>query len=165
MLGTPGAVARGCPRSARVRRSHVVLVALGLSAAAAGAGWWLFGRHAEEGPVRTRGLRDYECGEPGKVYFGRLPIIRRPASVVSAEAYAQIPEYARIRNEGIGADTPQYTLLMKTVSDRFLAAVAEVARTHDHDVIAERGAIQRGGPDVPEVPDRTADVVAALARR
>jgi hypothetical protein len=114
--------------------------------------------------VRERGLRDYRCDDTGKVYYGRLPIIRRPMSVDSNQAYARIPEFVRIRREGISAETPQYTLLMKAATDRFVAAISQVARANDHDVVAERGAIQRAGPEVPEVPDRTPEVLTALGR-
>src|SRR5690349_4450802 len=93
-------------------------------AIAVGAGVFLWNRdHGNE--ARVRGLRDYNCDEPGKVYFGRLPLIRRPAFVASSDVYARIPEYARIRAEGISAETPLYTLLMKKASDVFLSAVAE----------------------------------------
>lgn len=139
-------------------RGWGVAAVLGLCVAAPGTG-------CGEQAMRERGLRDYRCDEPGRVYFGRLPLIRRPASVASSDAYGRIPEYVRIRDERISPDTPLYTLLMKAATDHFLAAVAEVARAHDHDIVAERGAIQRADPDVPEVPDRTVEVLAALARR
>lgn len=128
---------------------------------AAGAGaWWFWPGES----VALRGAQEYQVLDRARLYLGSAYAIRTPAVVRADAAYAQIPEYRRIAAEGLTPDGPQYHLLLKTASDKFLAALRPIAAAHGHDTVAEVGAIRVVNPGSPVPPDLTAEVVAALGR-
>lgn len=130
--------------------------------AAAGITWFVL---ASGSGVRERGLLDYRCDDPGRVYVGRLPVIRNPAVVESARAYAVIPEFVQLRAEGLSQDTPRYQFLMKAASDRFLLALRALAARLGHDVVAEVGAIRVLRDNLPPPPDITEQLLHELPPR
>ena len=98
-----------------------VLVAIGLVVVAV-AGlvtWYLIEGDGE----KDRGRRAYKVQDYNKVYYGNPRVMRRPAVVRLATVYAQIPEYQQIRSQRLGENDPKYHLLMRTVSEKFGAAV------------------------------------------
>ncbi|MDJ0522220.1 MAG: hypothetical protein QNJ90_09120 [Planctomycetota bacterium] len=112
--------------------------------------------------ARSRGFGSYFCDSPKRVYYGRPDFVRKPCAVSADRIYERIPEYQRIKREGIPHDHPRYHLLMQKATQRFSAAVRAMAGKHGHDVVAEIGTCRANKPGVPEPPDRTNEVLAEL---
>lgn len=140
-----------------------MVVAGVLAVAGAGATWALLRKPDE---VASRGgILDYRCDDPGKVYVGRLPVIRNPAVVTSQRVYDVLPEFQQIRAEGLRDDVPRYGFLMKAASDRFLQALRGLAARLGHDVVTEVGAIRTLRSDVPAPPDLTDQLLREVGGR
>lgn len=112
--------------------------------------------------VAYAGVGDYSCSDPKKVYFGNHRLFRRPCTVSCDRVYQRIPEYQEILRRGLTDKDPHYHLLMKKATKRFTAAIKSMARSKNHDLVAEVGAVRRNKKKAPKIPDRTADALRAL---
>ena len=68
----------------------------------------------------------------------------------------------QILDKGLTDNDVKYHFLMKKAAKRFGAAVKAMARQHGHDLVAEPGAVTKANPKAPDIPDRTAETIAAL---
>lgn len=93
------------------------------------------------------------------VHYGALEGSERPAVVEAARVYPAIPAYRQIGERGLTTDDAAYWVLMERAERAFKRAVAQAAREADHDVVVEKGGLDR------EAPDLTAAVLALIARQ
>ena len=114
------------------------------------------------GSLARAGVGDYTVTDPNKVYSGNPRLFQRPAVVSCDRVYTRIPEYQEILRRGLTDKDPRYHLLMKRATARFSAALKKMARKHNHDLVAERGAMRKQNPKASDIPDRTDDVIRAL---
>jgi hypothetical protein len=139
--------ARRAPRATPIVLALVALVAFGGPALA-------------EERVDEKG---YRCSDdPSLVYLGNPKLFQKPAVVSSDRVYRQIPEYREILDKGLTTKDVRYHFLLKKASEKFSKAVKASAREHDHDLVAEIGAVT-AGKEATAPPDRTDDVIQRLS--
>jgi hypothetical protein len=105
---------------------------------------------------------NYRCPDATRVYMGNARLFQSPCHIEADAIYRQIAEYREILDKGLTDRDVNYHFLMKKAAAKFNAAVRAMAREHHHDLVAEVGTIAKARDDAPDVPDRTAQAIAAL---
>lgn len=94
------------------------------------------------------------------VYYGKVEGAKRPAEVVAATVFNEIPEYREIKKRGLTEQDAEYWILLNKANQKFYRAVRKVAEENRYDVVTEKGAFKFEG----EVPDVTQRVIDALEK-
>ncbi len=81
------------------------------------------------------------------------------ATVSSRLVFDETPEYKQIAKRKLSPATAEWTLLVKSASDKFKAAVAKAASEAGYDLVAETGAVTVEGG---KLDDATSAVLARL---
>ncbi len=109
----------------------------------------------DKGPV-------YRVNDPTLVYQGNPRLFHKPAAVSADRVYRAIPEYQEILRKNLTDKDVQYHFLMKKASDKFCAAIRDVALAGGYDLIAGVGAVSPATAETPPVPDVTDAAIAKL---
>ena len=104
----------------------------------------------------------YRCVDATRVYLGNARLFQSPCHVESDTVYRRIAEYREILDRGLTDNDVQYHFLMKKAAKQFNAAIKAMSTSYDHDLVAEAGSVVKARDDAPDVPDRTAEAIAAL---
>ncbi len=92
------------------------------------------------------------------VYHGRMDGAKKPAELVAADVFREIPEYKKIKDGGLKDGDAEYWVLLNKANERFRQALRKVADDAKYDVVVEKGSAKFGS--VP--PDITQPVIGAL---
>lgn len=104
----------------------------------------------------------YRVNDPSLVYQGNPRLFKKPCAVSADRVYRAIPEYREILDKNLTDKDVRYHFLMKKASDKFVAAIREVARAGGYDLVAGTGAVSGTSADSPPIPDVTDAVIAKL---
>lgn len=113
------------------------------------------------GPAQAA-VGNYRCPDATRVYMGNARLFQSPCHVEADAVYRQVSEYREILERRLTDRDVDYHFLMKKAAAKFNAAIKAMAREHTHDLVAEVGTIVKARDDAPDVPDRTAQAIAAL---
>ncbi|MEM7165465.1 MAG: hypothetical protein AAF581_08375 [Planctomycetota bacterium] len=98
--------------------------------------------------------------DPTKVYLGKPQSFKKPAIVHFAKVTPFIPEYRKIKEEGLKPTDAEYQILAQEGSKRFRRTVKAVAKKKGFDLVAEHNAVLP--PPGTVLTDLTKEVVKKL---
>jgi hypothetical protein len=133
-------------------RARVVAVVLALVFAVPATA---FGDAKDSKPV-------YRIDDPAVVYLGNPRLFKKPCEVSADTVYRAIPEYREILEKNLTDKDVRYHFLMKKASDKFAAAVKELAKDRSYDLVAGKGGVIPNLADAPAVPDETDGAIQRL---
>jgi hypothetical protein len=113
-------------------------------------------------PAHADGKPAYRVDDPTLVYLGNPRLFKKPCVVSADRVYRAIPEYREILEKNLTEKDVRYHFLMKRASDKFGAAVKDLARDLGHDLVAATGAVAANTADAPPVPDCTDAAIQRL---
>ena len=88
-----------------------------------------------------------------QVYYGRAATCKTPAVVDADRAFRAIPEYKKILDDKLTDADARYSLLLVKATRKFRAAVEAAATAGGYDLVANTGAVDWPGHDVPDITD------------
>jgi hypothetical protein len=97
-------------------------------------------------------------------YFGDPASFRTPAVVRADAVFLSVPEYRTLVRERLKEGDARYWFLLSRASQRFRAAVERAARDAGHDLVAETGAVDWPGHEIPDITTAANDEVEAALR-
>ena len=95
------------------------------------------------------------------VLYGNSHKFSKPATCNSANVFKNIAEYQQIQKDGLTQKDAKYWILLEQANQKFSKALADVAKTKSHDLVAEVGGITAEGVDVPDLTDAVNEKVKA----
>jgi hypothetical protein len=104
----------------------------------------------------------YRVDDVSLVYLGNPRLFKAPCAVSADRVYRAIPEYREILEKNLTDRDVRYHFLLKKASDKFSAAIREVARISSYDLVAGIGAVTPATTDTPAIPDVTDAAIAKL---
>jgi hypothetical protein len=113
-------------------------------------------------PATAEGKAPYRCDDPSLVYLGNPRLFKKPCAVSTDRVYRAIPEYREILEKNLTEKDVRYHFLMKRASDKFGAAVKDLARDLGYDLVAAPGAVVQNTAEAPAVPDGTDAAIQRL---
>jgi hypothetical protein len=94
-----------------------------------------------------------------QVYYGDPRATKKPAVVDADKVFGEIPEYKKIRDDGLTEKDARYAVLLHKATCKFKKAVKKAAEKGAYDLVANTGAVTWEGHDIPDVTD---DALGAL---
>jgi len=96
----------------------------------------------------------------GPHYFGDPKNCQKPGAISLVTVMSRIPEYKKIKDEGLTSDDPSYWILLTKAHQKLVDACKAVHKKFGYDLIGEIGFIEG-----EEVPDITGEVVLEIKNR
>ncbi|MHC4924742.1 MAG: hypothetical protein ACYTG4_11835 [Planctomycetota bacterium] len=115
--------------------------------------------HAGGGETEPAKKADRPTIDSAQVYYGEPAACKKPAVVDADRVFLAIPEYRKIVDDGLTEKDAKYSVLLLKATHRFKAAIRAAAEASGNDLVANVGAVEWEGHDVP---DLTEDALTAL---